>query len=167
MADSEWMTLVAAITGIIGAATGIVGAVTGLISYRRTETLKFLDLRLELKRLEFDLCSAVNELPNQINHAKQSRLAIFSATGRLRSGLAEKWNVEWANDRTTADEMIGQLPELDDDYSSLQTKILEQKLINAHRAMAEVKKLKDKYEYEILEDDKARDGIRASYTGRT
>lgn len=166
MAESEWIAHAGVITGIIGAITGVVGAVTGLISYRRTETLKFLDLRLELKRLDFDLRSVVNELPNQIQHAKQSRLAVFSATGRLRSGLTEKWNIEWASDLLVAEEMINRLPNLDADYSSLHTKILEKKLIHTHRAMAEARILKDKYDQEISKDDKERGSLRASHTGR-
>ncbi|WP_157058448.1 hypothetical protein [Azoarcus sp. CIB] len=46
MTDSDLLAYVGAITGVIGAITGIAGAVMGYFSYRKTNEIKALELRL-------------------------------------------------------------------------------------------------------------------------
>ena len=54
------------VTGIIGAITGSVGCITGLISYRRSQRIKALDLRLELRKLASDVRAEVEALPGPL-----------------------------------------------------------------------------------------------------
>lgn len=166
MADAAWISYTGAITGIVGAITGIAGAVMGYISYRRTEDLKSLDLRLELKKAESDLHLTVSELPGQIEHAKRSRQSILSANGQYRSGIAQKWATQWEQDLSAADEMLSKLPSLENDYSSFSQKELEARLVSLHREAALATKLKEKYEAEVAADEKERDRIRASHANR-
>lgn len=50
MADPDLLGYTGAITGVIGAISGIAGSVLGYIAYRRSDQLKALDLRLELRK---------------------------------------------------------------------------------------------------------------------
>ena len=75
-----WLSIIGAVTGTIGAVTGIVGAILGYRGYRSSKNVKALDLRLELRRAESDLRAGVEELPGLMEHAKNSRMEVASAT---------------------------------------------------------------------------------------
>jgi hypothetical protein len=51
MPDPASLSIIGAVTGIIGAIAGIAGFVLGYISYRRSQQIKALDLRLVANRL--------------------------------------------------------------------------------------------------------------------
>ena len=59
MAEPHWAGYVGMVTGVIGAITGIAGAIMGYIGYRRSNKLKSLDLRLELRKSISDVLSPV------------------------------------------------------------------------------------------------------------
>lgn len=166
MADALWVTYAGVVSGIIGAITGISGAVMGYVSYRRTEVFKSLDLRIELKKAEADFNLIANELPDQIEYAKRSRQAILSATGQLRSGLAQKLEAQWEQDFITVKQIIENLPNLDSNYYSSSHFELEEKLMHIYKKIARANKLKEKYELELAADEKERDLIRASRINR-
>ncbi len=48
MAEPHWMGYIGMVTGIVGAFTGIADAIMGYLSYKKSSSLKSLDLRLEL-----------------------------------------------------------------------------------------------------------------------
>ncbi len=166
MADALWVTYAGAVSGIIGAITGIAGAVMGYVSYRRTEVFKSLDLRIELKKAETDFKLIANELPDQIEYAKRSRQAILSATGQLRSGRAQKLETQWEQDFTTVKQIIENVPNSDSNYYSSSHFELEEKLIHIYKEITRANKLKEKYETELMADEKERDLIQARHVNR-
>jgi hypothetical protein len=166
VSDPIWISIIGATTGIIGAITGIAGAIMGYISYQRTEELKSLDLRIELKRAETDIQLIVNELPSQIEFAKRSRQAVLSATGQLRSGIATQLESQWENDLAEAQKMVEKLPISETDYSSFSQNELEKMLVQVHKETRQATLLKEKYDAEVAKDDKERDRIRAQHDGR-
>lgn len=91
MSESDWLSFTGAITGVIGAITGIAGAVMGYIGYRRTEQLKALDLRLELRKSENTLRADVQDLAVLLEQTKKSHTAVASAIGQLGSGALKQW----------------------------------------------------------------------------
>jgi hypothetical protein len=160
MAEPAWLSYAGAVSGAVGAITGIAGAVMGYISYRRTEALKTLDLRLELRRAETDLRREVEDLPKHLNYAKRSRTAVASAAGRLQSGAMKKWLEEWDADLALAKAMAASVPSRSSDYVALDQAALEEKLIKAHAAAGNVRALRGKYDATLASDDKEREQIR-------
>ena len=159
MSEPAWLSYAGAISGAVGAVTGIGGAVMGYISYRRTEAIKTLDLRLELRRTEADLRREVDDLPKHLAYAKRSRTAVASATGLLRSGAMKKWLEEWDGDLALAEAMVASAPSQSSEYATLDQTALEEKLIKAHAAMSNTRALREKYDAMLATDDKEREQI--------
>lgn len=161
MSESVWLSYAGAITGAVGAITGIAGAVMGYISYRRTQDLKALDLRIELKKAENELRELVRELPTHLEYAKKSRNAVSSATGRLGSGALKKWLAEWETDLASVNSMVSALPASNAaGYQQLNHDALEEKLIDVHAALGAARKLGEKYDKSLAADDLDRNHVR-------
>ncbi len=77
MPDPASLSIIGAVTGIIGAIAGIAGFVLGYISYRRSQQIKALDLRLELRKQVSDLRAMVEELPDLLPRSWESRIAVL------------------------------------------------------------------------------------------
>jgi hypothetical protein len=167
VSDPTWLSYAAVITGIIGAVTGVVGAILGYIGYRRTEQLKALDLRVELRKLLVDLHSRVAEFPELLELAKRSRTRVASATGMYQSGAMEKWLADWDSDRMLERDLRAQLPEAGQSYLSASQTDLEASLIRLHALRAQVVGLHDKYMASLAADDKKRDHLREDMRVRT
>jgi hypothetical protein len=161
MLEPIWLSYAGVITGVIGAVTGIAGSVMGYIAYRRSEELKALDLRLELRKSENDVHSAIKEIPAILEQAKKSRQAIASANGSLGSGALAKWLGEWDKDFAELKKLEAQLPLDCPDYTTLDHMELETKLIDIYALHAKVSKLQEKYNSMLAADDREREQIRA------
>src|SRR5216110_3048521 len=94
-----WLTYAAMITGCIGAVTGITGAVTGITSLRRVRRMKALDLRLELRKADADARSISSELPELLEKADRSHMAVAAFDGSINSGAIGLWKSELAGDK--------------------------------------------------------------------
>lgn len=167
MSDPSWLSYTGAITGVIGAVSGIAGAAMGYIAYRRSEEMKALDLRLELRKSENDLRSTVEELPAHLEHAKKSHMAVASATGMLGSGALKKWLSEWEADLASVRSLKAELPHANPDYASVNHSVLEAKLVVVHALRAKATRVREKYENALAADDKEREHIRADVRART
>jgi hypothetical protein len=167
MSEQAWLSYTGAITGVIGAVTGIAGAIMGYIGYRRSEELKSLDLRLELRKAANDLRSVVEELTPLLEHATKSRTAVAAATGLLGSGALKKWVSEWKVDLAAVTSMQAELPTSDADYASLGHSVLEAKLVAVHAFHAKAVRLREKYDASLAADDREREHIRADVRART
>jgi len=157
MAEADWMAYTGAITGIIGAATGIAGGVMGWISYRRSEALKSLDLRVELRKAENDLRSTLEDLPRFIEHALRSRSAVSAAKGTRKSGAMTKWEDEVADDLASAHGMQKALPPADTDLQGISQIELERRFGETHASAGAAQRLRNKYLEWGARDDKDRD----------
>jgi hypothetical protein len=171
MSGPNWTSYVGMVTGIIGAITGITGAIMGYISYRRSNRLKSLDLRLELRRSISDLHSDINRLRKLIDNANGSRRAVMSAKGMFQSGAMEKWKNEVKADRTKIGELFKSAPDAESAYDTLDAGALESELVVVHKLSSEIKSFLDKYSDAIRFDDEQRRQIRedqrARHTPRT
>lgn len=155
MSDPLWLSYV-------GAITGITGSVLGLIAYKRSNELKSLDLRLELRKNLNTLHADANELLPFMEHTKKSRYAVSSATGRLKSGPLQKWDADYESDKTFITALINDIPSLDNTYIDLSHLSLESKIIEVHSLQDKVSRLRQKFNEFLAEDDRARVQIAAN-----
>ena len=167
MPDAASLSIIGAVTGIIGAIAGIAGFVLGYISYRRSQQIKALDLRLELRKQVSDLRAMVEELPDLLPRSWESRIAVLSATGLLRSGAFESWKTSWESDTAGARALTNELRSSSDYYEDSKHKDLEDKLVKVHSLASKASRLQDEYLGELAADDKEREHILADARNRS
>ncbi|MGV3583363.1 MAG: hypothetical protein ACO1N8_13755 [Methylophilus sp.] len=156
MADPDWLGYTGVITGVIGAITGIAGSVLGYIAYRRSDQLKALDLRLELRKNSTSLVAEANELLPLLEHAKKSKTAVASATGMYNSGATERWMTEYDSDIAKVKALLNKLPNPEDQHLDLSPTALETKLVEVHSLKETVSRFRKNYDDSIATDDKDR-----------
>lgn len=166
MTEPHWTGYVGMATGIIGAITGIAGAIMGYVSYKKSNSLKSLNLRLELRKAVNDLRSSLSRLGKLTEHANRSRQAVASATGKLGSGMMEKWRQEVEVDKNTAKQLFENTPAADKSYDDLTPKELESTLVEVHRLQIQVDELSKKYDAAVQADDEERKHIREDVRAR-
>jgi hypothetical protein len=150
------------VTGIVGAITGPAGCVIGWISYRRSQQIKTLDLRLELRKQVSGVRVDIEALPALLERARASRSAVRSAMGRgQQSGDNLIWKAELENDLKTVQALSCELPDAKETYQRSKPQKLENKLVEVHALAAKAAQLRNKYETALASDDKDRDHIRA------
>jgi hypothetical protein len=150
------------VTGIIGAITGPAGCIIGWISYRRSQQIKTLDLRLELRKQVSAARVDIEALPALLELARASRSAVRAAMGRgQQSGDNVIWKAELENDLKTLQALACELPDAKETYQRSKPQKLENKLVEVHTLAAKAAQLRNKYETALASDDKDRDHIRA------
>jgi hypothetical protein len=160
MAEPHWTSYVGMVTGLTGAITGIAGAIMGYISYRRSNRLKSLDLRLELRKAISDAHVDLNRLRKLIDDANRSRKAVMEANNMFHSGAMEEWKNEVNADKAKIGELFKSAPNAESTYDTLKAGELESELIAIHRLRGEINGLLDKYSEAICSDDEQRRQIR-------
>ncbi|MDO8714611.1 MAG: hypothetical protein Q7K13_09095 [Polynucleobacter sp.] len=160
MSAPELMGYVGMATGIIGAITGISGAIMGYVSYRRSNSLKSLDLRIELRKAVNVAQSSFQQLAKLIEYANKSRQAVASAMGRYQSGMMEKWKQEVEADNNAIKTLFQNAPAADKSYDDLTPKVLESMLVEVHRLQVQIDELSKKYDAAVRADDEDRKHIR-------
>lgn len=166
MTEPHWTGYVGMATGIIGAITGVAGAIMGYISYQKSNSLKSLDLRLELQKAENDFQSDISLLKERIEYADKSRRAVLAARGLFRSGRMDKWNLEAKKDIERIEQLSSDDQAEEDSYDNLGPKDLESKIVDAHRRQRELDKMLEKYNAAIQSDDNQRNHIREDARSR-
>jgi len=136
---------------------------------RQSNSLKSLNLRLELRKAANDVQSSLPQLKDLVEHANRSRQAVASATGRLRSGMMEQWRQQIEADKIKVDHLFDSAPVAEERYDSLNPEELESKLVQVHRLQVQIEELRDKYDAAVRSDDEQRKHIRedARARGRT
>ena len=160
MADPNWTDYIGVIAGVIGAITGITGGILGVISYRRSNQIKSLDLRLELKKSLNIANAAYIEGIEIIEESLKSRIAVSSAQGKLRSGGMDKWKERVESDKVYLNNLKESLPSTESEFKEFNANQLEQLIVKAHELQTSLSKLVTKYREEIARDDKDREFIR-------
>lgn len=153
MADPHW-------TSYVGMVTGIAGAIMGCVSYRRINSMKSLDLRLELKKAINEVEIRIPQIEKLIEDTNKSRKAVASRTGRFYSGRMKRWEGEVKADKNKLAQLSESAPRSEENYDKLNPQELESKLIEVHKYQAQLKELKDKYDAAIRSDDEERKQIR-------
>ena len=156
MADPHW-------TSYVGMATGILGAVLGFISYRKSNKIKSLVLRLEYRKAINDCTSAISKAEELLPYANKSRERVASATGSFHSGAMQQWKQQYEEDTNKLSELSGKAPSSGAHYDSLSPKQLESRLVDIHALQNEVDVLVNKYQTALDADDKARECIRSKH----
>lgn len=165
MAEADLLAYLGAIGGIVGAVTGIAGAAIGYISYKKTEQLKILDLRIELGKVVVGLIEDVDELQRLLEHAKKSRHAVAAATGMVRSGATEQWSKQWQADEQSVTTLHAEVEELNTNHAIATPKELEDALIIAHSLHKTAMRIRQSYEQSLANDDRKRDFLRRTAPG--
>lgn len=151
------------VTGIIGAITGPAGCVIGWISYRRSEQIKTLDLRLELRKAISGVRVELEALSALLDRARISRSAVSAAMGiGLQSSVNLIWKAKLEDDVKALQALVREVPDVKETYQRSKTQELENKLVEVHAIAAKAAQLRNKYETELAADDKDRDHIRAN-----
>lgn len=166
MAEPHWTSYVGMATGIIGSFTGIAGAIMGYVSYKRSNSLKSLDMRLELKKAVNNIQANLSQTGILIEKANESRIAVAAAKGMSGSGAMVKWKQNVQSDKEDLMKLFGSAPKLDEKYEDLPPKDLESELVKVHRLQAQVDELKKKYEAALEADADDRKHIREDARAR-
>lgn len=151
------------VTGIIGAITGPAGCVIGWISYRRSQQIKKLDLRLELRKQMSSVSADIEALPPLLERANVSRSAVSAAMGiGAQSSANQIWKSQLEKDITSVHDLVRELPDAEETYQRLRPLELENKLVAIHTLAARAAQLRNKYETALASDDRDREHIRAA-----
>jgi len=164
--EPHWTGYVGMITGIVGAITGVVGAIMGYVGYRRSTSLKSLDLRLELRKAGNNVQAGLSQLEKLIEDANHSREAVAAATGRFGSGTVVKWKQDVEVDKNVAKQLSQNAPPAEKNYDDLSPKELESKLVEVHRVQVQIDELREKYDAAVRADDEERKHIKESARAR-
>jgi hypothetical protein len=154
-------------TGIVGSITGIAGAIMGYVSYKKSNQIKTLDLRIELKRAVENTIFEFKKLREQMQEGNKSRKAVAAAMGTFKSSVMDIWKKEFEIDQTSVKELANELPEEDTNYDHLDPKGLEAKLIELHRTQKKIQKLSEKYSEAMARDDEQRKQLREDMRARS
>ena len=163
MPDPHWTSYVGMATGIIGTLTGISGAIMGFISYRKSNEIKSLDLRLEYRKSINDSASCISKAEELLLYANKSRERVASATGNYNSGAMQHWKQQYETDTNTLKDLSSKAPSSTANYDNLSPKELESKIIEIHSLQNEVEVLVNKYQTALDADDKTREYIRSKH----
>ena len=132
----------------------------GFVAYRRSNTLKALDLRIELKKSVNSAYIDHERAVELVENADKSRKAIASAMGMFHSGRMKLWSDNLAKDKRAIEKSVSELPCPNEDYKSLTAMQLETKIVEIHRLQTKVTLLVEKYTKEIANDDEGRKFLR-------
>lgn len=129
--------------------------------YRRSNQIKALDLRLELRKQRSDLDALVQDLPALLDRSRASRAEVLAAQGRATTGGFEAWKERWNIDRGAALVLTKAKPSSDETLEKASPEELEAKLVTLHELMTKANSLRDTYVAELAADDASRAQIRA------
>ncbi|VWC40543.1 hypothetical protein BLA6993_07022 [Burkholderia lata] len=156
---SDWFTY-ANVTGTIGTVAGIAGTVVAGISLKRSGRKEERDLRIDLRTRVRDVRHAFDALPDLMNRANTSRIAVQAATGLHRSGQALLWERALAVDSEHIEAMRTRMPDIQETFGGLAPEQLENRLVELRSLQLEIDVLQNKYQAALTEDDERRREIR-------
>ena len=159
MAEPHWTGYVGMAAGIVGSVTGIAGAVMGYISYRRSNSIKALDLRLELRKTVTQIESDLAKMQNQLEHANKSRQNVAAAKGMKNSGAMMVWNKAFEEDKNKLQVLQENALPSTANYNDLSLVELESRLVDIHKLRGQIDDLANKYNSSLKLDDEDRKRI--------
>lgn len=149
MANADW-------PGYVGMATGIFGAGMGFLAYRRTNQIKALDLRLELRKGLGEARESITTIRELMASAAGSRRANLAARGLSKSGNMVALEQSLEADRAAVEQIAASILSEGTDFAALSEAQLETELINAHKIKTSLAKFVEKYRSELAADADAR-----------
>ncbi|WP_334070665.1 hypothetical protein [Burkholderia ambifaria] len=145
-------------------ATGLFGAVMGYVGYRRSNQIKALDLRLELRKGLASAHESLSTLRELLDAAAPSRMATLAARGLGRSGASVAWEQALNADRAEVDRLAASLRDEATDFRDYSAEKLESEIVSVHKSAAGLASLITKYRNELAADDDARRMIAQNMT---
>jgi hypothetical protein len=153
-------------TGIIGAITGIAGAIMGYASFRKTRSIKSMDLRIELRKAINELRLNLDQLNKVIEQANGSRRAVAAAMGVSSSSMMDHWTQSVQADKLAVQKLSEEVPAAKDDYDASDFKVLEARLVAVHQIQIQVDALLSKYNAALQSDKEKREHLRQQSAAR-
>lgn len=160
MEQLNWVDFAGVFFGLIGAVTGCTGAVISYKNFKKVQKVKSLDLRIELRRTINEIRALLLEAENLLPRAYKSRLAVHSATGKLRSGATASWQTEYMKDLKSLEDINERFCRAEKHLNVDSYETLEQKLDSIDQLKREILPIVSKYLETLKEDDKVRERIR-------
>lgn len=160
MSVSDW-------TGVVGAVTGVAALVVSVIAYRRSNQVKSLDMRLELRKVVGESHGSLTNLRSLIEYAAGSRRAVLAARGQVRSGAMQLWEQTLTTDRAEIARIAAALRSEAADFAALPVNNLEEELVAAYKLKASLSTLVEKYRAEVTADNDSRRQIGEEQTAIT
>ena len=160
MSEPHWTGYVGMVTGIVGAITGIAGAIMGYVSYKKSNEIKSLDMRIELKKSKENFAIHLKQTEEFLPLANQSRIRVAAGTGKRLSGAMVQWKQEFESDQEDLKKIADEFSKLIKNYDELTPVELEEELLNIHRLRNRLSEIKDKYNSAFEEDNKERERIK-------
>jgi hypothetical protein len=130
----------------------------GFVGYRRSNRLKSLDLRLELRKAVNILHGSLSGLTKLMQQADRSRSDLTAMRGN--TGALAQWKQDLEVDRTAMAKLCESAPQVSRDFHELSVEELESTLVQVHRLQGNVVDLKRKYEASLQTDDEQRKYMR-------
>jgi hypothetical protein len=138
----------------------VVSTVISFIAYRHAKSVKATDLRIELGKVINEVELEIADLPRLLAHVDKSHGRVLSMRGLHNSGAAEVWRREHEAGQQTLAELISTAAKRVD-FSGLSNDDLEKRIVAAHAWMSRARRLRDKYQSVLDEDDEHRREKRA------
>lgn len=165
MSNTEMLSYVGALTGVIGTIAGIAGSVMGYFSLRRTGEIKALELRLELVKAATDVFQKIDSVGDLLARAKKSRDAVAAATGMYHSGARQVWLRQFEADHESLNSINESFDELNVDFSSFSLRELERSISKLYGLRTFLDGIAQRNAQLIAEDDLSREVIRSRTGG--
>jgi len=165
MSNTDMLSYVGALTGVIGAIAGIAGSIMGYFSLRRTGEIKALELRLELVKAATDVFQKIDSVGDLLARAKKSRDAAAAATGMYHSGAKQAWQRQFDADHESLDSINESFDELNVDFSSFSLRELERSISELYGLRTFLEGIAHRNAQLIAEDDLSREAIRSRMGG--
>lgn len=162
MTETYLMSLTGAVGGVIGSVLGVGGAWLAHSACRRSQEMKALDLRLEIRKALHTLNHGVGKLEDQLALAFKSRMLNAAASGSLKSGSMVNWRAQFDVDTAGLNDLKHALEVLSPDLAQRSLRDMEALLTELDAQAHQVKALLDRYRNSVAEDDRLRERARAS-----
>ncbi|TKF79829.1 hypothetical protein FCV62_07405 [Vibrio kanaloae] len=163
MNELNWVDFAGIFFGLIGTITGCTGAIVSYKNYKKVQQVKSLDLRIELRRTINEIRALLLEASILLPKAFKSRLAVHSATGKLRSGATANWHTEHKKDLKLLEEISERFSRAEKIINVDSYETLEQKLDSIDQLKREIAPIVSKYQDSLKDDDKVRERIREQH----
>ena len=144
------------VLGSIATITAFASLVVSIKNYIRISEMKSLDLRIKLQESLYDLDLARKGIEAFLDSVNSSRKAVMAAMGRWSGGAGDIWRKQLDEDKVALQELLVRAPKNVGGYDKLSPSELETQLIAVHRYIGELKKVREKYQRCLDEDDKWR-----------
>lgn len=151
-------TVVKVIGGVVAFAMLIV-ATRELI---RAADKQAADLRTKLREAVNEMDLARKGIENLLDGANQSRAAVMSALGHWNGGAGEQWRKQFDADKAAL-RLLLVIASKDGGFEKSSPSELEVQLGGVHRLTREVRRIREKYQKCLDEDERSRRDIGARY----